>query len=53
MKIKSIIAGLAIAAIAALVGRQAPRIGPQGSSDVYIGFGAGGSTDTMGRVIAA
>ena len=53
MKIKSIIAGLAIAAIAAFAGpASAKDWAPKGPLMFYIGFGAGGSTDTMGRVIA-
>ena len=44
MKIKSIIAGLAIAAIAALAGpASAKDWAPKGPLMFYIGFGAGGS----------
>ena len=53
MKIKSIIAGLAIAATAAFAGSASAKDwAPKGPLMFYIGFGAGGSTDTMGRVIA-
>ena len=53
MKFKSIMAGLAVAAIAAFAGPAiAKDWAPKGPLMFYIGFGAGGSTDTMGRVIA-
>ena len=53
MKIKSKLAGLALAAITAFSGvANAQNWAPSGPLMFQIGFGAGGSTDAMGRVIA-
>ena len=52
MKIKAIIAGLMITAAAVFAGAATAKDwAPKGPLMFYIGFGAGGSTDTMGRVI--
>ena len=53
MKLKSKIAGLVLAAATALAGAaSAEEWAPKGPLMFQIGFGAGGSTDAMGRVIA-
>ena len=53
MKLKSKIAGLVLAAATAFAGAaSAEDWAPSGSLMFQIGFGAGGSTDAMGRVIA-
>lgn len=53
MKIKARIAGLVLAAATAFAGAvNADDWSPDGPLMFQIGFGAGGSTDTMGRVIA-
>ena len=53
MKFKSKIAGLVLAAATAFAGAaSAEDWAPDGPLMFQIGFGAGGSTDTMGRVIA-
>ena len=53
MKLKAKLAGLALAAVTALAGTaSAEGWAPNGPLMFQIGFGAGGSTDTMGRVIA-
>lgn len=53
MKLKSLIAG-AVAGVLLVAGApvQAEDWAPDGLLRLQIGFGAGGSTDTMGRVIA-
>ena len=52
MKIRAIIAGLVITAVAVFAGAATAKDwAPKGPLMFYIGFGAGGSTDTMGRVI--
>ena len=52
MKIKAIIAGLVITTVAVFTGAATAKDwAPKGPLMFYIGFGAGGSTDTMGRVI--
>lgn len=54
MKIKARIAGLALAAVTAFAGAvSADDWAPDGPLMFQIGFGAGGSTDAMGRVIAS
>ena len=53
MKIKARIAGLVLAAATAFAGAvNADDWSPDGPLMFQIGFGAGGSTDTMGRVLA-
>ena len=53
MKFKSKIAGLVLAAATAFAGAvTAADWSPDGPLMFQIGFGAGGSTDAMGRVIA-
>ena len=53
MQLKSKIAGLVLAAATALAGAaSAEDWAPKGQMMFQIGFGAGGSTDAMGRVIA-
>ena len=53
MKIRAKIAGLVLAAATALAGTaSAQDWAPDGPLMFQIGFGAGGSTDAMGRVIA-
>ena len=53
MKIRAKIAGLVVVAATALAGTaSAQDWAPDGPLMFQIGFGAGGSTDTMGRVIA-
>ena len=54
MKIKAIIAGFVIAAVTVFAGAASAKDwAPKGPLMFHIGFGAGGSTDTMGRVIAS
>ena len=53
MKIRTKIAGVVLAAVTALAGAaNAQEWAPDGPLMFQIGFGAGGSTDAMGRVIA-
>ena len=53
MKLISKIAGLSIAAVMTVAAPlYASDWKPQGTMKLQIGFGAGGSTDTMGRVLA-
>ena len=53
MKLISKIAGLSIAAVMTVAAPlYASDWKPQGTMTLQIGFGAGGSTDTMGRVLA-
>ena len=53
MKLTKTIIGLAAGAILALNGQaMAGDWSPDGTLTMQIGFGAGGSTDTMGRVLA-
>lgn len=53
MKLKSKILGLGVAALMALSAPlSAAEWAPNGPLTIQIGFGAGGSTDTMGRVVA-
>lgn len=53
MKFRTKIAGVVLAAATALAGAvNAQDWAPDGPLMFQIGFGAGGSTDAMGRVIA-
>ncbi|MQY43956.1 hypothetical protein GG681_15015 [Epibacterium sp. SM1969] len=53
MKLKSILSGVIAGAVIAIAGAaNAADWKPSGTLKLQIGFGAGGSTDTMGRVIA-
>ena len=53
MKLKSKLTAIVAGVVMALAGAaQAEDWKPQGTLKLQIGFGAGGSTDTMGRVIA-
>lgn len=53
MKLKSKILALGVSAVMALAGPLAAEDwAPKGPLTIQIGFGAGGSTDTMGRVLA-
>ncbi len=54
MKLRSIFAGIAAAflLLAPVIG-QAAEWSPKGSIVLQVGFGAGGSTDIMGRLVAA
>lgn len=54
MKLRNMIAALAVACLVALpMMGQAADWEPKGSIKMFIGFGAGGSTDIMGRLIAS
>lgn len=50
MKMKTILAGLAALAMSA--GAAAADWAPKGPIKLWIGFGAGGETDTLGRLVA-